>query len=644
MKHSTIGPDLSLLPGWPELLITTPSAQPEQSFDASTSLSRRQIPFIMSALLLGVFLAALDQNVVSVATVRIANGLHGFDQQAWAATAYLVTATISTPLYGKLADIYGRKPFYLTAISIFIVGSLACTFATSMYELAGFRAVQGLGAGGLISLAFTIIVEIIPARERARYQGYVMMVFGVATVLGPALGGWFAGFTKLGGIDGWRWVFLVNVPIGVLVLAVAARVLNIPHKRQNHRLDWFGAITLAICPVPLLIVAGQGRDWGWDSRMALVCYAIGIIGLLLFIFAEYIMRDAALIPLRLFKSSTFSVTILSGFAIGAVMFGCISTVLIYLQVMRALSPTDAGLLMLPIFFCIMIGAQIAGRITQRTGRYKSVLVLGTVIVASSTVLYAQVQFDSPLWQPLLFGAILGLGLGCCTQATIISAQVAVGPADIGVSTASATFFRQIGAVLGVAGFLAILFNPLPRLAELPEEMSVPTLTGFTNSLHEVFYAATGVALLATLAALFIQETPLTISATRDSAPAIPVEEDIGPISGHRRKIVDRVLSEPAIDAAVIPEIMARHGSALIQLRTPDRHTRIPAFQFDDTRQPHRIVIQINERVNATRNPLAAADWWLGTHALLNTSPASLLGNGQDDHIWRALLDQIDPRY
>ncbi|WP_063012138.1 MFS transporter [Nocardia nova] len=522
-----------------------PAAQPAPGAAPGT-LSHRQVLTILSGLLLGMFLAALDQNIVSVAIVRIANSLHGFDQQAWATTAYLITATISTPLYGKLADIYGRKPFYLLAIGIFVVGSAACTFATSMYELAAFRAFQGLGAGGLMSLAFTIIGDIVPARERVRYQGYFMMVFGTATVAGPVLGGFFSDYDTLWGIDGWRWVFLVNVPIGVLALAVVAKVLNVPHERQRHRVDWFGAIALAICVVPLLIVAEQGRGWGWESPRALLCYGIGAAGLVLFLLVEFLMKDAALIPLRLFRNSTFSITILGGFIVGIAMFGAISMVPLYLQVVRGYSPTKAGLLMLPLVLGIMIGSLIAGQITKLTGRYKILPVLGTFVIACGAALYAQVHYDSPLWQPLVYSAVIGFGLGGCMQTLIIAAQNAGPRSDMGVSTASATFFRQMGGTLGVAVFLTILFNLLPHkiidafggvlppgfdagkldqlqantsgIAALPAQVRDPILIGFTESLHGVFYAAAGVALLACVVLLFMKEIPLQDSPTPPAQP------------------------------------------------------------------------------------------------------------------------------
>ncbi|WP_330232628.1 MFS transporter [Nocardia sp. NBC_00508] len=530
--------------------MTNSTTQAPRDLDAGagTSLSHRQILTILSGLLLGMFLAALDQNIVSVAIVKIANSLHGFDEQAWATTAYLITATITTPLYGKLADIYGRKPFYLLAIGLFIIGSVACTFATSMYQLAGFRAFQGLGAGGLMSLAFTIIGDIVPVRERVRYQGYFMMVFGTATVLGPVLGGFFSDYAELGGIDGWRWVFLVNVPVGVIALLVVAKVLNVPHQRQNQRIDWFGALTLTIFVVPLLIVAEQGRHWGWSSERALICYGIGAAGFLLFVLVEFLMKDAALIPLRLFRNSTFSVTIAGGFIVGVAMFGAITMVPQYFQVVRGYSPTKAGLLMLPLVLGITIGSQTAGRITKRTGRYKILPVTGTFIVAVGATLYAQVHYDSPLWQPLMYGGVIGLGLGCCMQTLIIAAQNAGPRSDMGVSTASATFFRQMGGTLGVAVFLTILFNLLPHritdafggrlppgfgpeqlggiqsntsgIAAMPDELKIPILTGFTDSMHGVFYAAAGVALLACVVLMFMKEIPLQ----DNPVPARPIDE------------------------------------------------------------------------------------------------------------------------
>src|SRR5690348_8730932 len=226
--------------------------------------------------MLGMFLAALDQTVVSTAIRTISDDLHGFSLQVWATTAFLITSTISTPLYGKLSDIYGRKPFILFAIAIFVVGSMLCGLSQSMYELAAFRALQGIGAGGLFSLALAIIGDIVPPRERAKYQGYFLAVFGTSSVLGPVIGGFFAGQTTLLGVTGWRWVFLVNVPIAIAALIVVSRTLHLRHTRRDHRVDYWGALSLSVALVPLLIVAEQGRAWGWDSSRSILCYAVGV--------------------------------------------------------------------------------------------------------------------------------------------------------------------------------------------------------------------------------------------------------------------------------------------------------------------------------------------------------------------------------
>ncbi|SEF28616.1 drug resistance transporter, EmrB/QacA subfamily [Amycolatopsis pretoriensis] len=507
-------------------------------------LSHRQIVTILSGLMCGMFLAALDQTIVGTSIVKIANDLHGFDLQAWATTAYLITSTIVTPIYGKLSDIYGRKPFYLAAIGIFVAGSAASTFSTSMYELAAFRAVQGLGAGGLMSLAMTILGDIVPPRERAKYQGYILAVFGLSTVLGPVLGGFFAGIDNLAGLHGWRWVFLINVPIGIIALFVVAKVLNVPHQRHEHKIDWWGALTLVVAVVPFLIVAEQGQKWGWGDGKAILCYVVGGVGVISFILVEKLMKDAALIPLRLFKNSTFTVAIIGGIIVGVAMFGAITMIPQFMQVVQGYTPTESGLLMLPLMAGIMTSSIVSGRLTGRTGRYKIFPIVGTILIAGGAFFFAQVKYDSPLWHPLVAAAIIGLGLGQCMQTLIIAVQNAGPRSDMGVSTASATFFRQIGGTAGVAIFLTVLFNTLlPNITKafggklpegagagigslsgdtsgiqnLPEAIKTPVLIGFTESITTVFYIAGAVALLATVVLLFMKEIPLTNAAPAAAA-------------------------------------------------------------------------------------------------------------------------------
>ncbi|GAA4544698.1 MFS transporter [Pseudonocardia xishanensis] len=427
--------------------------------DRGGELSHRQIVTILVGLALGMFLAALDQTVVATAIRTIADDLGGLSQQAWATTAFLITGTITTPLYGKLSDIYGRKPLFLTAISIFIVGSVLCTFATSMYMLAGFRAVQGLGAGGLFSLALTILGDIVPPRERARYQGYILAVFGTSSVLGPVIGGVLSGVDSLAGIDGWRWIFLVNVPIGLVALAVVAKVLNVPHVKRPHKIDWPGALTLAIFLVPLLIVAEQGREWGWGSDRALGCYIVGAIGLVLFLLCERGIGDDALIPLRLFRNGVFSLTSVAGIILGMGMFGGIALLPQFLQIVHGASPTESGFLMLPLVGGIMVASIVSGQVTSRTGRYKIFPVIGTALLTGALLLmHFLVTWDIPLWELDLLMAMFGLGLGCCMQTLVLAVQNAVPARDMGVATASSTFFRQMGGTLGTAIFLSILFS------------------------------------------------------------------------------------------------------------------------------------------------------------------------------------------
>jgi EmrB/QacA subfamily drug resistance transporter len=429
--------------------------------DASGMFTHRQILTILAGLLLGMFLAALDQTVVSTAIRTISDDLHGFDQQAWATTAFLITSTIATPLYGKLSDIYGRRPFYLFAIAVFVVGSMLCGLAQSMYELAAFRAFQGIGAGGLMSLALAIIGDIVPPRERSKYQGYFMAVFGTSSVLGPVIGGFLAGQSSILGITGWRWIFYVNVPLGILAFVVVMRVLHLPHTRREHRIDWPGALALIVCLVPLLIVAEQGQSWGWGSGRSLLCYVIGGVGLVAFIVAEYLYKDEALLPLRLLANRTVAVSSIGSVVLGAGMFGGILLLPQYLQVVHGSSPTLAGLEMIPLVLGIMSGSVISGQTIARTGKYKMFPLVGIVfIVAAMLSLSFITHASTHYWTLVPFMVLLGLGLGFNFQPVILAVQNAVSPREIGVSTSSVTFFRQMGGTVGTAVFLSILFNRL----------------------------------------------------------------------------------------------------------------------------------------------------------------------------------------
>ncbi|NBO46087.1 MAG: DHA2 family efflux MFS transporter permease subunit [Actinobacteria bacterium] len=438
----------------------TESQQAAQNHDEHepTYLSHRQIMSVLAGLMMGMFLSALDQTIVATAIRTIGDDLQGLSLQAWVTTAYLITATITTPLYGKLGDIYGRKKLFLWSIGIFIVGSVMCTFANSMYQLAGFRAVQGIGAGGLFSLALAIIGDIVPPRERAKYQGAFLAVFGTASVLGPLVGGFFAGTDSIIGITGWRWVFLVNVPIGVVALLVVQATLHVPHRRLDHAIDWWGAAALITGLVPLLTIAEQGREWGWQSSRAFLCYGIGLIGIIAFVFIERAMKEEALLPLRFFSNRTFALTNIVGFIMGAAMFGGLAGLPLYLQIVKGATPTRAGLLLIPLTLGIMLGSVASGQIISRTGRYKVFPLIGASSLIVALGLLSTVKPDTSLVTTGLLSAFFGFGLGNLLQPTVLAVQNAVSPRDIGVATSSATFFRQMGGTLGTAVFLSVLFN------------------------------------------------------------------------------------------------------------------------------------------------------------------------------------------
>jgi EmrB/QacA subfamily drug resistance transporter len=422
------------------------------------ALSHRQILTILSGLVMGMFLAALDQTIVSTAIKTIGNDLHNLTAQAWVTTAFLITSTIAAPLFGKLSDIYGRKRLFMLAIVIFVAGSALCGLATSMYELAGFRAFQGIGAGGIMPLALAVIGDIIPPRERARYQGYMMAVFASASVLGPVLGGLLSGETDFLGVSGWRWIFYINVPIAIVALVVIARVLKLDYVPRKRRIDWGGSLMLVVGLVPLLVVAEQGQTWGWASAASFTCYFLGGAGLVLFVWIQRRLGDDALLPLRLFRSATFSVASAQVTIIGMAMFGGLSVIPLYLQIVKGASPTKSGLLLLPLVGGLMVASLASGRLTARTGRYKIFPVVGSLLMLIGMGLLITLRADTALWSTDIYMAIFGIGLGLNMQSLVLAMQNAVPAKDMGVASAASTFFRSVGGTLGTAIFLSILFS------------------------------------------------------------------------------------------------------------------------------------------------------------------------------------------
>jgi EmrB/QacA subfamily drug resistance transporter len=439
--------------------MTTPAQQTASTTTADTGeYTHRQILTIIAGLMMGMFLGALDQTIVSTSIRTIADDLHGLSVQAWVTTAYLITSTITTPIYGRLGDIYGRKKLFMFAISLFIAGSALCSFATSMYMLAAFRAVQGLGAGGLFTLVLAIIGDIVSPRERARYTGYFMATFGTSSVLGPVIGGFFASHAMILGLTGWRWVFLVNVPIGIAALFVVYRTLHVHHHRRDARIDWWGAVSLVVALVPLLTVAEQGRSWGWASGGAIACYLIGAIGLGAFYAVERRMGDDAMIPLRMFTIRPVAVGIGANIITGMALFGGVLVLPLYMQIVHGASPMKSGFLMLPMVIGLMSASIISGQVISRTGRIRIFPIVGSALAAVALLLLSRITADTALPVVMAIMLMLGYGLGNSMQPLLLILQSSVPPRDIGVATASATFFRQIGGTIGVALFLSILFG------------------------------------------------------------------------------------------------------------------------------------------------------------------------------------------
>jgi EmrB/QacA subfamily drug resistance transporter len=437
--------------------MSTPTAAPA----GQPLLSHRQILFIIFGLMAGMFLSSLDQTIVGTSIRTIADDLDGLSLQASVTTAYLITSTVMTPIYGKLSDIFGRRPLFLIAISVFLLGSLLAGTAQSMFELAGYRALQGIGAGGLMALPLAILGDILAPRERAKYQGYFLAVFATSSVLGPLIGGLFAGTPEILFVDGWRWVFLVNLPVGAIAVLLVVRFLHVPHTRHRVKIDWWGATTIVVGLVPLLLVAENGRDWGWGSPLAIGCYALGTLGLAAFVAVERLMGDAALIPLKLFRHPTFSMVTVLGVLVGFGMFGAMMTLPLYLQLVNGASPTESGFLMLPMILGLMISSIASGQIIARTGRYRVFPTIGSGVLAAGFLWFTFASAERPVWFMMIGMLLVGLGLGQLMQTLTIASQNSVGPREIGVATSSATFFRQIGGTLGVAILFSVLFTRIP---------------------------------------------------------------------------------------------------------------------------------------------------------------------------------------
>jgi EmrB/QacA subfamily drug resistance transporter len=500
---------------------------------SSDVVTGRALVPIFGALMLGMFLAALDQTIVSTALPTIVGDLGGLEHLSWVVTSYLLATTASTPLYGKLGDMYGRKPVFLAAILIFLAGSLLSGLSRSMGELIGFRALQGLGAGGLMVGAQAIIAEIVPPRERGRYMGLIGSVFAVASVAGPLLGGFFVEAIS------WRWVFYVNMPIGVLAVLVVAFRLHLHVPTHRHQIDYLGAVLLtAGVSALILVTTWGGNEYKWGSPTIIALGAAGLVLLAIFLKVETRAAEP-IIPLKLFRSRVFSVASSIGFVIGLAMFGAIIFIPLFLQLVYGVSPTSSGLRMLPLMAGLLTASILSGRAISRIGRYKVFPIAGTAVTTVGLFLLSRLQVDTPPWLASVYMLVLGVGIGLVMQVLVIVVQNDAPPRDIGVATSTATFFRSMGGSLGVALFGAIFASRLAsELSTLPRELSArfsggvnispeqvhaldpairsDFLHAFVHALGPVFMVGSALTLVAFALAWALKEVPLR---GRTAAPA-----------------------------------------------------------------------------------------------------------------------------
>ncbi|MDO8185321.1 MFS transporter [Conexibacter sp. JD483] len=465
---------------------------------AGAGIGEVRVRAIFAGLMLALLLASLDQTIVATALPTIVQDLGGLEHISWVTTAYLLASTASTPLYGKLGDLYGRKRVFQTAIVIFLVGSTLCGLSQSMLELILFRALQGLGGGGLIVGAQAIIGDVVSPRERGRYQGIFGAVFGVSSVAGPLIGGFFVEHLT------WRWIFYVNLPIGAVALAVIAAVLPASAARRSHAIDWLGTVLMAggvSCLILFLSLGGSTQPWGSPQSVALAVG--GVVLTLLFVLQE---RRAAepILPLKLFSNRVFAVSSAIGFVVGFGLFGAVSFLPLFLQVVNGASATGSGLELVPLMAGVLITSIASGQVIARTGRYKPFPVAGTAIAAVGFALLSTMDVDTTAALRSLYMLVLGLGLGMTMQVLVLAVQNAVDYSDLGVATSGATFFRSIGGSFGVAIFGAIFSNRLQ--SELPGASS--RAQAYADALSTVFVVAVVVVVVAFLLTFLLREVPL----------------------------------------------------------------------------------------------------------------------------------------
>ena len=516
---------------------------------------------VLSGLMVGMLLAALDQTIVSTALKSIVEDFNGLSHYTWVVTAYLLTSTASTPLYGKISDLYGRRPVFQFAIITFLIGSFLAGASQTMGQLIAFRAIQGLGAGGLMALTFVIIGDLVSPRERGKYQGYFGGVWGLSSVAGPLLGGYFSDHAQILGVSGWRWIFYINLPFGIAALILTSIFLHIPKVKREHSIDYLGALLLVSGVSSLLLgLSVYGPQDGWQNSKTLLTIAAAIVLMLLFIFQESRAKEP-IIPLTLFKNHTFSLTSALGFIIGAGMFGAIVMLPLYLQVVKGNSATSAGLKLIPLMLGIVSMSIFSGKRITTTGKYKIFPIVGAAIMTLGLILMSTLNETTSFGILSIYAVLVGAGLGLSMQTIVIALQNSVDFQDMGIATSSNTFFRSLGGAFGTAIFGTIFSNRVAyylqdniaslqstdpqsltgfdpaKLKEITTNTSVistlppvireTVLHSFAQTFHMVFLAAAPVTFIGFVLAFFLKEKPLQSSTAHHAAKSEAAGEAVG---------------------------------------------------------------------------------------------------------------------